>query len=72
MSNSLKNQQKLLSAFISNTAKARIKALAISLDEPAAFYSGEKIQTQEEIISSMAEILTSLTNHYDQSSEAAR
>ncbi|KAI8365892.1 autophagy-related protein 17 [Choanephora cucurbitarum] len=72
VSNSLENQQKLLSAFISNTAKARIKALVISLDEPAAFYSGEKIQTQEEIISSMAEILTSLTNHYDQSGEAAR
>ncbi|KAI8368929.1 autophagy-related protein 17 [Blakeslea trispora] len=72
VSNSLENQQKLLSTFISSTAKTRINALVISLDEPTASYSSEKIQIQEEIVSGMAEILTSLTNHYDQSGEATR
>ena len=53
-------------------AKSRKAALSISLDEETAEYSSEKIQIQEDEISNMAEILTSLTNHYDQFGEATR
>ncbi|KAI9031713.1 autophagy-related protein 17 [Phycomyces nitens] len=47
-------------------------ALSISLDEGASDFANEKTQIQEDEISKMADILTSLTNHYDQLGEATR
>ncbi|KAI8068132.1 autophagy-related protein 17 [Gilbertella persicaria] len=70
--NALQNQVKWLSGFMSDITKARTKSLVIPLDEATAAYSSEKIQIQEDEISNMADILTSLTNHYDQLGEATR
>jgi hypothetical protein len=68
----MQNQSKLITAFLTEIMKLRKAALNISLDEETEDYSNEKIQIQEDEISNMAEILTSLTNHYDQLGDATR
>lgn len=68
----MQNQSKLISTFLTEIARARKAALSVPLDEETVAYSSEKIQIQEDEISNMAEILTSLTNHYDQLGEATR
>lgn len=68
----MQNQSKLITAFLTEIMKLRKAALSISLDEETEDYSNEKIQIQEDEISNMAEILTSLTNHYDQLGDATR
>ncbi|KAI8636260.1 autophagy-related protein 17 [Parasitella parasitica] len=72
VSNAMQHQSKLISIFLADIAKARKASLTLSLDEETAAYSSEKIQTQEDEVSNMADILTSLTNHYDQLGEATR
>ncbi|KAG2194590.1 hypothetical protein INT46_008546 [Mucor plumbeus] len=72
VSNAMQNQSKLITAFLTEIMKLRKAALSISLDEETEDYSNEKIQIQEDEISNMAEILTSLTNHYDQLGDATR
>jgi hypothetical protein len=72
ISNTLQNQTKAVGAFIAEMVKLRKHALTISLDDTTAAYASEKIQIQEDQISTMADILTSLTNHYDQLGEATR
>lgn len=72
ISNTLQNQTKSVSVFIAEMVKLRKHALTISLNETTAAYASEKIQIQEDEISTMADILTSLTNHYDQLGEATR
>lgn len=47
-------------------------ALSVSLNDSASAFANERAQIQEEEITKMAEILTSLTNHYDQLGEATR
>ena len=63
---------KILFKTISDLASLQEAALSISLDESASAFSDEKAHIREDIISKMAEILTSLTNHYDQLGEATR
>lgn len=72
ISNALENQTKSVNTFITEMIYLRKHALTISLDETTTSYSSEKIQIQEDEISTMADILTSLTNHYDQLGEATR
>jgi hypothetical protein len=63
----------LITQFLSEIAKYRKNALSIiSLDDTTAGYTSEKIQDQEDVISKMAEILISLTKHYDQLGEATK
>jgi hypothetical protein len=50
----------------------RKNALSISLEESISGFTNEKIQFQEEESQKMADILTSLMNHYDQVEEATR
>ncbi|KAI9270760.1 hypothetical protein BDA99DRAFT_434070 [Phascolomyces articulosus] len=69
---SLMSTAKTLSNTISELASLQESALSISLDESASAFSDEKAHIRENIISKMAEILTSLTNHYDQLGEATR
>lgn len=58
---------------MADIAKNRKNALSIiPLDDTTAGYTSEKIQDQEDVISKMAEILISLTKHYDQLGEATR
>jgi hypothetical protein len=47
-------------------------ALSISLDQSTANFAHAKTQVQEMEMTTMAEILTGLTNHYDQLGEATR
>lgn len=68
----MQNQSKLISTFLMDIARARKAALSVPLDEETVAYSSERIQIQEDEISNMAEILTSLTKHYDQLGEATR
>lgn len=69
----MQNQSKLITQFLSDIAKLRKNALSIiSLDDTTAGYTSERIQDQEDVISKMAEILISLTKHYDQLGEATR
>ncbi|KAF1797554.1 autophagy-related protein 17 [Mucor lusitanicus] len=72
VSNVMQNQSKLISTFLMDIARARKAALSVPLDEETVAYSSERIQIQEDEISNMAEILTSLTKHYDQLGEATR
>ncbi|KAI8143855.1 autophagy-related protein 17 [Fennellomyces sp. T-0311] len=69
---SLMSTAKTLSNTISELASLQEAALTISLDESASSFSTEKTQIRESITTKMAEILTSLTNHYDQLGEATR
>ncbi|OAD73367.1 hypothetical protein PHYBLDRAFT_78240 [Phycomyces blakesleeanus NRRL 1555(-)] len=61
-----------LSAAMGELEILQESALSISLDEGASNFANEKTQIQEDEISKMADILTSLTNHYDQLGEATR
>ncbi|KAG0188568.1 autophagy protein 17 [Apophysomyces sp. BC1034] len=70
--NSLVTMTKALSSTISDLASLQETSLSISLDEPASSFANEKARIQEDEISKMADILTSLTNHYDQLGEATR
>ncbi|KAF7728501.1 autophagy protein 17 [Apophysomyces ossiformis] len=70
--NSLTTMTKSLSSTISDLASLQETSLSISLDEPASNFANEKLQIQEDEIAKMADILTSLTNHYDQLGEATR
>jgi hypothetical protein len=47
-------------------------ALSISLDESTANFANAKTHIQESEMTSMADILNGLTNHYDQLGEAIR
>ncbi|KAI9323451.1 autophagy protein Apg17-domain-containing protein [Dichotomocladium elegans] len=69
---SLTSTAKTLSVTISELASMQEAALSISLDESASAFADEKAHIQELTISKMAEILTSLTNHYIQLGEATR
>ncbi|KAI9482981.1 MAG: autophagy-related protein 17 [Benjaminiella poitrasii] len=71
ISNLLQNQSKSIATFLMEITKTRNAALSpiILLDTE---FSSNKIQVQENEISEMAEILISLTNHYDQLGEAMR
>ncbi|KAI8997355.1 autophagy-related protein 17 [Pilobolus umbonatus] len=68
----LDNLIKSISSVISETALLRENAIVISLDEPVSLFSDDKLQIQEDQIARMADILTSLTNHYRQLGEATR
>ncbi|CEP10021.1 hypothetical protein [Parasitella parasitica] len=72
VNNAMQHQSKLISTFLTDIARTRKASLSIPLDKETAAYSSEKIQIQEDEISNMADILTSLTNHYDQLGEAIR
>lgn len=63
---------KSLSVTISELASMQEAALSISLDKSASAFSDDKAQIQEITIAKMADILTSLTNHYIQLGEATR
>lgn len=69
---SLQNQSKNLSAIIQEIQSKREAALSISLEESITEFTNEKIHLQEEESLKMADILTSLMNHYDQVEEATR
>lgn len=70
--NALQNQAKNLSAIIQEIQSKREAALSISLEESITAFTNEKIHLQEEESLKMADILTSLMNHYDQVEEATR
>ncbi|KAI8877324.1 hypothetical protein K501DRAFT_288447 [Backusella circina FSU 941] len=72
ISNALDNQTKTLSNTIAELASSRDNTLSLSLDEPIFSFTNQKLQAQEAEIEKMADILTSLTNHYDQLGEATR
>ncbi|ORY91897.1 autophagy-related protein 17 [Syncephalastrum racemosum] len=69
---SLVTTAKSLSATISDLAAMQEAALSVSLNDSGSAFTNERAQIQEEEITKMAEILTSLTNHYDQLGEATR
>ncbi|CDH50910.1 hypothetical protein RO3G_13986 [Lichtheimia corymbifera JMRC:FSU:9682] len=69
---SLMTTAKSLSVTISELASMQEAALSISLDKSASAFSDDKAQIQEITIAKMADILTSLTNHYIQLGEATR
>ncbi|KAI7859162.1 autophagy-related protein 17 [Circinella umbellata] len=72
LGSSLMSTAKTLSNTIAELASLQEAALSISLDESTSAFSDTKAHIREDIISKMAEILTSLTNHYDQLGEATR
>lgn len=63
---------KQLANHISDLAAMQDNALSISLDQSTANFANAKTQVQEMEMTTMAEILTGLTNHYDQLGEAIR
>ncbi|SAM08210.1 hypothetical protein [Absidia glauca] len=63
---------KQLANHISDLAAMQDNALSISLDQSTANFAHAKTQVQEMEMTTMAEILTGLTNHYDQLGEATR
>ncbi|KAI7869477.1 autophagy-related protein 17 [Spinellus fusiger] len=69
---SLATMTHALSTSIAELESLQDTAISISLDEDASHFASEKAQLQEDEISKMADILTSLTNHYDQLGEATR
>ncbi|CAO3636028.1 unnamed protein product [Cunninghamella blakesleeana] len=69
---SMETLSKQLLARISDLATMQENALSVSLDEPTATFINEKAHIQETEMANMADILTSLTNHYDQLGEATR
>ncbi|KAI7907717.1 autophagy-related protein 17 [Cokeromyces recurvatus] len=71
VNNLLQKQSKMISTFLLEITKSKNNALLPIASLDVAF-SNEKIQAQEDEISNMAEILISLTNHYDQLGEAMR
>ncbi|KAG1180417.1 hypothetical protein G6F70_001485 [Rhizopus microsporus] len=72
INNLLENQSKNISLTISELSSLREAAMIIPLDEATTAFSHEKLKIQEDEIAKMADILTSLTNHYDQLGEATR
>jgi SepF-like predicted cell division protein (DUF552 family) len=68
----LQNQVKSISTIIQDIKITRENALSVSLEESISGFTNEKIQFQEEESQKMADILTSLMNHYDQVEEATR
>ncbi|CAO3613178.1 unnamed protein product [Cunninghamella echinulata] len=69
---SMETLSKQLSSRISELATMQENALSVSLDEPTANFINEKTHIQESEMANMADILTSLTNHYDQLGDATR
>ena len=69
---SLENSEKQLSTKISELASMLETAVSISLDDSTANFVSTKTQIQESEMATMADILNSLTNHYDQLGEATR
>ncbi|KAI8388564.1 autophagy-related protein 17 [Radiomyces spectabilis] len=69
---SLVSITKALSNTIAELAALQESSLSISLEESVSDFANEKLQIQETEITKMADILTSLTNHYDQLGEATR
>ncbi|KAI8093818.1 autophagy-related protein 17 [Halteromyces radiatus] len=69
---SVETLSKQLSNQINELAAMRDNALSISLDESTANFANAKTHVQETEMTAMADILTGLTNHYDQLGEATR
>ncbi|KAL1933741.1 hypothetical protein VTP01DRAFT_7831 [Rhizomucor pusillus] len=69
---SLTTTSKSLSSTITELAALQEAATSISLGDSSVALTNDKTHVQEEEISKMAEILTALTNHYDQLGEATR
>ncbi|KAI8340476.1 autophagy-related protein 17 [Chlamydoabsidia padenii] len=63
---------KQLANHISDLAAMQENALSISLDQSTANFANAKTQVQETEMTTMASILTDLTNHYDQLGDATR
>ncbi|ORX43554.1 hypothetical protein DM01DRAFT_1198529 [Hesseltinella vesiculosa] len=70
--NSLELIEKNLSTKINELASMLEAAVSISLDDTTASFVNAKTQFQEGEMAAMADILNSLTNHYDQLGEALR